>query len=299
MTASSQTSGPMPPESPPAATPEQMREVFAAYGAVLPAPAGPESMPVQASAVGPVEASASGAGPAFQAEIERLRKQIDAQVRVLAASQDHARAVLRLCEGRRGDDLLLVAAVAAAVDTGTTPYDGLPMTLTWNRSADVPSAHDTHKRVVIECVSSYGGRADLVVEGDDRFALASLVDAEIRDVNAPCSTDDCGAVEDYDGSDPTLAGWARLEVAGTDDGPRWYCSPQCVSAALARAGDALALDDHVARCARCGCTEDSACEGGCAWVPNGQMTDLCSACATPEELSALAFKTVGDEDGVL
>jgi hypothetical protein len=47
--------------------------------------------------------------------------------------------------------------------------------------------------------------------------------------------------------------------------------------------------DEVARCARCGCTEDAACEGGCYWVANALMIDLCSSCATPEELQAMRF----------
>ncbi|MFF3256493.1 DUF6919 domain-containing protein [Actinacidiphila glaucinigra] len=32
------------------------------------------------------------------------------------------------------------------------------------------------------------------------------------------------------------------------------------------------------RCVRCGCTENKACPGGCWWVPNESMQDLCSAC---------------------
>ena len=47
--------------------------------------------------------------------------------------------------------------------------------------------------------------------------------------------------------------------------------------------------DDVARCVRCGCTEDAACEGGCYWVPNRQLVDLCSACATGEELQAMTY----------
>ncbi|MFC8521136.1 hypothetical protein [Streptomyces sp. NPDC057257] len=50
--------------------------------------------------------------------------------------------------------------------------------------------------------------------------------------------------------------------------------------------DGLDVED-VARCVRCGCTEDAACEGGCYWVSNAQMVELCSACATPEELQAM------------
>ncbi|MGW5736960.1 MULTISPECIES: hypothetical protein [Streptomyces] len=40
-------------------------------------------------------------------------------------------------------------------------------------------------------------------------------------------------------------------------------------------------------CARCGCTENAACEGGCHWVPNAWMVDLCSACVSLEELATL------------
>jgi hypothetical protein len=39
-------------------------------------------------------------------------------------------------------------------------------------------------------------------------------------------------------------------------------------------------------CTRCGCTQDRACDGGCAWMPN--LPNVCTACATPTELSALA-----------
>ncbi|WP_217545615.1 hypothetical protein [Streptomyces sp. GbtcB6] len=52
--------------------------------------------------------------------------------------------------------------------------------------------------------------------------------------------------------------------------------------------DGLYTED-VARCVRCGCTEDAACGGGCYWVPNQQMVDLCSACATPAELQAMSY----------
>lgn len=40
-------------------------------------------------------------------------------------------------------------------------------------------------------------------------------------------------------------------------------------------------------CARCGCTEDFACAGGCAWVvePTATEPGVCSECATPEELA--------------
>lgn len=224
--------------------PDAARAAFEAYGAVLPVPAGSpaESTGGTQFDAASVEAGREQGRAEVQAELAEALAQLDA----VAGAHRRVQAVLRLCEGRRGDELLLVAAVATAAEAGTTAVDGLPMTLTWNRSARVPDAHDAHKQVVIECTSAYGGRADLVVEGADRMALASLVDAEVRDVHAPCPTDGCGTVDDYDASDPSLSGWARLEVAGIEDEARWYCSPMCVANALARAGDGLALaDDQV------------------------------------------------------
>lgn len=182
------------------------------------------------------------------ADARRMLAETRAQLAVMAGAHRQRQAVLRLCEGRRGDDLLLVSAVAAAAEGGTTPYDGLPMTLTWARSVDVPEASDPAKRAAIHCESSYGGSAQLVVEGDDRLALASLLDAEIvTDPDAPCPNGAaCGTAEDLDPSDPTLFGWVRVDVAGIETGPCWYCSPQCVSAALREAGAELAAVDQAA-----------------------------------------------------
>lgn len=290
MNASSQNPrGGMPPELSPVrpALPEEAQATFAAYGVVLPAPAGsPATTPedatdapapvttLQAAAAvldatraetegatsqelaaaeeragilfdaASIEDAADAAREQARAEYAAELTEVHGQLALMAGARRQVDAVLRLCEGRRGDDLLLVAAVATAAEAGTTALDGLPMKLTWKRSARVPDAHDAHKQVVIECTSSYGGLADLVVEGDDRLALASLVDAEVRDVNAQCPTDGCGTVDDYDVSDPALFGWARLEVAGVEGGPRWYCTPMCVSNALARAGGELASLDH-------------------------------------------------------
>ncbi|MFJ3794990.1 hypothetical protein ACIPSJ_01740 [Streptomyces sp. NPDC090088] len=55
--------------------------------------------------------------------------------------------------------------------------------------------------------------------------------------------------------------------------------------------------EDVARCVRCGCTEDHACEGGCVWVPNRQMVDLCSACATSEELQVMNYTAEVSDGG--
>jgi len=46
-------------------------------------------------------------------------------------------------------------------------------------------------------------------------------------------------------------------------------------------------EDDVPRCVRCGCTEAAPCEGGCSWVPNRKLIDLCSGCATAEEIAVV------------
>lgn len=38
--------------------------------------------------------------------------------------------------------------------------------------------------------------------------------------------------------------------------------------------------DGPARCRMCGCTENRACPGGCGWVPDPELGDLCSRCPT-------------------
>lgn len=37
--------------------------------------------------------------------------------------------------------------------------------------------------------------------------------------------------------------------------------------------------DDGPRCVVCGCTDERACPGGCWWVDNGSLADVCSACA--------------------
>jgi hypothetical protein len=71
--------------------------------------------------------------------------------------------------------------------------------------------------------------------------------------------------------------------------------------------DVVAADDQEAdgeaRCAGCGCTENTPCPGGCWWVANTVgLEDLCSACAQPGELiteeeieAAAAALNAGDD----
>lgn len=184
------------------------------------------------------------------ADLEGIRAELqDARRELAKTAGDHRRlqAVMRLCEGHRGDDLVMVAAIATAVEHGSTALDGMPMPLTWDRSADIPETTDPDKHVTVHCRSSYGGRAHLTIRGEDRQALASLLDAElVRDIHATCATAGCGTAENLDPTNPFLVGWIRIEVACTEGGPRWYCSPQCVSNAVARASEELAAADQLA-----------------------------------------------------
>jgi hypothetical protein len=60
-----------------------------------------------------------------------------------------------------------------------------------------------------------------------------------------CGTPGCGTDQDLDAGDPLVWGWIRMEVAGTEDGPRWYCNPWCVDAAIARAAAELGSADEI------------------------------------------------------
>jgi hypothetical protein len=56
-------------------------------------------------------------------------------------------------------------------------------------------------------------------------------------------------------------------------------------------------DPGVARCYLCGCTEDSACAGGCCWVPDPEgMRDVCSTCAPLDTCSTAGCGTTADLD---
>jgi hypothetical protein len=51
------------------------------------------------------------------------------------------------------------------------------------------------------------------------------------------------------------------------------------------------------RCYLCGCTEETACAGGCWWVRDPEaMRDVCSACAPPEPCHTEGCGTTADLD---
>ncbi|MGW1039362.1 hypothetical protein [Streptomyces sp. NPDC002547] len=173
------------------------------------------------------------------AELEERGRQVAA----LMGFKRRLDAVLRMVEGRPVTDLLSVEEVtAAAVDAGTS-RDGIPMTLAWVRSVDLPGSGARNDRAIVQCATAHGGRADLILTGEERQGLASLLDLEVRDIRAPCGTPGCGEPAwepDKEAAPAGMAGWACLQIAGTDVPAQWFCSPVCVSNALARASEQLA-----------------------------------------------------------
>lgn len=263
MTASSQNPpGPQALEPPYAPVP--LHAAVASHAAAIPAPAGPVSPVVAAAGVITAAMEQGHTAPAEIADAEaaagilfdpQRAKDIEDAAREQARAESSAEladvrrqldAVARLLEGRPAGDFLSAAEVARAIEYGTTSLDAYPMTLTWRAKygVDIPGPGDVGGRAVVRCRSSHGQAADLVVEGDDRQALAGLLDLEVRDIHATCPTDGCGTVDDYDASDPSLFGWSRLQVAALGDEARWYCSDMCVVDALARAGHELAAADR-------------------------------------------------------
>ncbi|MBK3630403.1 hypothetical protein JHN59_37525 [Streptomyces sp. MBT49] len=253
MTTASQTPGPMPAET---VVAERHRGTLAAATGVISA-----AMSSGATAAEDIAKAELAAGLLFD-------PQAAADIAAAAAEQAHADdaaeiaergrqlarmagavrqrdAVLRLCEGRPGTHLLTVAEVAAAAEYGTTPLDHFPLLVAWTGDVRMPRPADVRPQTIVECVTPHGAHVGVIVE--DRQALASRLGADVRDTTAPCPTEDCGAVEDFDASDPSLSGWARVEIAGIEDGaPRWYCSAPCVADALARAGTELTAVDQAA-----------------------------------------------------
>jgi hypothetical protein len=212
-------------------------------------------------------------------------------------------AVGRLCAGRHPDYCLTVSEVLTAIDGKT---DDTPLRITWDGVVAPPAGDRPGEPTLVGCTTARGGSAVLALDDEQRVDLAVRLLAVVPPAEA-CATPGCGLADgDLDASDPTVWGWIRLDVAGAEDDPRWWCSPACATAAMAAAGAELAavdrlavitpapdtavVEDDVARCQRCGCTEGRACIGGCHWVPNPQRIVLCSACASSEDLAFAAFR---------
>lgn len=90
---------------------------------------------------------------------------------------------------------------------------------------------------------------------------------------------------------------AQPAVVPVPLGSSVVASVPVITAVVPVATEPAVAEDDVARCVRCGCTEAAACEGGCYWVPNRQLIDLCSACATVEELAAVTYTAEASDGG--
>lgn len=270
--------GPSAPESPDVAEqppmPEGQRAAYAAYGVALPVrPAEQAPVTTLQAAAAVLDAKMAEDGSATGEELaeaersagilfdaahvqaavsaarEQTRAELAAELTQAQQSLDWFRerwqAIGRLCEGRPLEHMLEVSEVLAAAD-GRTPTDA-PLTLIWNRGVSLPVGGTREARAIVECTTARGGRAALELTGEERQALAFHLDSEIvRDIYAPCPTEDCGTEDDLVASHPDLFGWSRIQVAGTDEPARWYCTPMCVSHALARAGAKLTEIDEQA-----------------------------------------------------
>ncbi|WP_331731447.1 hypothetical protein [Kitasatospora sp. NBC_01300] len=80
----------------------------------------------------------------------------------------------------------------------------------------------------------------------------------------------------------------QVTLANPDSGPSRLLLTALV--------EAFAEPD-VARCVRCGCTEDDPCPGGCAWVPELLLEDLCSNCAVDHLAEQAAAEDGADHAG--
>lgn len=222
-------------------------------------------------------------------------------------------ALQRLTLGRPDTDLMLVSEILAATDP--TRAAGAPLALAWDGLVLGPSGDTEGENTLVPCTTEHGAQAFMVLDDARRQELGERLVTATHTGEA-CATPGCGiSAEDLDTTNPFVQGWICVEVAGTEQGPRWWCNPLCVNAAMAAARAELAaadqlaaidpaqqasatpvvVEDDVARCHRCGCTEDHACAGGCYWVPNPQLIDLCSACATPQELTYAALRPQGGQ----
>jgi hypothetical protein len=247
---------------------------------------------------------------------EQALAEVDAELRhardaIQSRDWFHERwlALQRLTYGRPDTDLMLVREILAATDPGRATT--APHSLTWDGLVSGPSGDVEGEHTLVPLTTEHGAQAVLALTDEQRLQLGGKLLATLHTAEV-CATPGCGlAADEIDEVDPpALFSWIRIEVLGTEDGPRWWCSPWCASSAMTAAAAELAAADQAAtvdpdaqipylpvaravedvaedeaRCHRCGCTENTPCAGGCHWVPNAGLVDLCSRCAHPEDVT--------------
>ncbi|MDX3748695.1 hypothetical protein [Streptomyces sp. AK08-02] len=270
MNASSQTSpGAMPQESPrgpqPSAAPATPAGMFAAYGAVVPVPLGSTAAAPQADITPTTDAPGDQAAPdgqetagqpldakaiadrAYQLGVDDTRAEYtraDQDEETVAWFHGRLMTVAALCAGRRPEDLLTVHEVLTAAD-GRQPTDA-PLTIAWDGTVRGLVGDTPHEDTVVPCTTVRGGPAALVLDDQQRLMLGELLLATVHTA-ATCSTPGCGmADEDLDPSDPVVPGSVLVQVSGTDEPARWWCSVWCANSAITAAGAELAAADQAA-----------------------------------------------------
>ncbi|WP_086746177.1 hypothetical protein [Streptomyces scabiei] len=229
-----------------------------------------------------------------------------------AADWFHERykAVGALCAGRRPDDCLTVAEVLTAIDSQTPA--AVPLAIAWDNLASVPAGDRPGEHTLLGCTTARGGRAVLTLTDAQRLDLAEKLLATTHPAEA-CTTACCGTpTASLIESDPRLWGGIVVDVIGTEGGPRWWCSPSCVNAAMTAARTELQraeqiaaaeqapalpaeteaegrIDDSGAYCVRCGCSARRRCAGGCYWVLTAALVVMCSSCARPEDIAPVTL----------
>lgn len=152
------------------------------------------------------------------------------------------RAVLALCVGRPDSDLMFVGEILAAAGS-TSPG---PLPLTWDGIVTGPSEDTGDENTAVSCTTSHGTAAALVLDAAQRLALGAALLSAVH-VGQACRTPGCGtAAGNFAEDDPAVAGWIRIDVAGTGGPGRWWCTSWCANGAITAAGAELALADQTA-----------------------------------------------------
>lgn len=168
--------------------------------------------------------------------------QVETRTELTRARQEHESlvwlrgrwtAAATLCEGRPLDHLLSVHEVLTALD-GWKPAT-MPLTMAWDGQITDPDGDGPGEATLLPCTTSRGGNAVIALTPEERLTLSAQLLATLHSAES-CTRSGCGATaEELDGSGPPLFGWIRVQVAGIDGPPRWWCSPTCVNAAFAAA----------------------------------------------------------------
>ncbi|MCR3732222.1 hypothetical protein FHS35_009140 [Streptomyces umbrinus] len=191
-----------------------------------------------------VEAMAQGAVDQAQAESRAESTQVQQDREALAWFHSRWKIAAKLWEGRPLEDLLCVGEVLAALD-GQMPTT-LPFTMTWDGQVSDPDGDGPGEATFVPCTTSRGGRAVLALDDDQRLQLGEKLLATLHTTET-CHTPGCGtSAEDLDASDPSVAGWICVQVAGVDSPVRWWCTAWCANSAITAAGAELAALDQAA-----------------------------------------------------